>query len=94
MIWPSLPIHHVQSTTHEIAVTNSKASQAEVHIQQEATIPNKDFILTYAVAGEDIRDAVLTHRNGKQGFFTLLLQPPDRVKTDEVTPKELVPRRF
>ena len=42
------------------------------------------------MAGEDIRDAVLTHRNGKNGFFTLLLQPPDRVKTDEVTPKELV----
>lgn len=85
-----VPIHHVQSKTHEIAVTNSKASQSEVQLQREATIPNKDFILTYAVAGRDIRDAVLTHRNGKNGFFTLLLQPPDRVKTDEVTPKELV----
>jgi Ca-activated chloride channel family protein len=85
-----VPIHHVQSTTHEIAVTNSKASQAEVQLTQEATIPNKDFILTYAVAGEDIHDAVLTHRNGENGFFTLLLQPPDRVKIDEVTPKELV----
>lgn len=85
-----VPIHHVQSTTHEIAVTNSKGSQAEVHLKQETTIPNKDFILTYAVAGEDIRDAVLTHRNGENGFFTLLLQPPDRVKTDAVTPKELV----
>ncbi len=85
-----VPIHQVQSLTHEIVVTNSKASQAEVHLKEEATIPNKDFILTYAVAGEDIRDAVLTHRNGRNGFFTLLLQPPDRVKTDEVTPKELV----
>ena len=85
-----VPIHHVQSKTHEIAVTNSKASQAEVHLQRETTIPNKDFILTYAVAGEDIRDAVLTHRNGKNGFFTFLLHPPDRVKTDEVTAKELV----
>jgi len=85
-----VPIHKVQSTTHEIVVTNSKASQAEVHLKEEATIPNRDFILTYAVAGEEIRDTVLTHRNGNHGFFTLLLQPPDRVKTDEVTPKELV----
>ncbi len=85
-----VPIHHVQSTTHEIAVTNLKSSQAEVHLKEEATIPNKDFILTYAVAGKDIRDAVLTHRKGKDGFFTLLLQPPDRVETDNVTPKELV----
>ena len=85
-----VPIRHVQSTTHEILVTNSTESQAEVHLKEKSTIPNKDFILTYAVAGEDIRDAVLTHRKGKDGFFTLLLQPPDRVKTDEVTPKELV----
>ncbi|MDH3504838.1 MAG: VIT domain-containing protein [Nitrospirota bacterium] len=83
-------IQQVQSKTHDIVVNNSNGSQAEVHLKHEATIPNKDFILTYAVAGEDIHDAVLTHRNGEDGFFTLLLQPPDRVKTDEVTPKELV----
>ncbi len=83
-------IQQVQSATHDIDVSNSQASQSEVHLKQEATIPNKDFILTYAVAGNDIHDAILTHRNGKNGFFTLLLQPPDRVKTDEVTPKELV----
>ncbi len=85
-----VPIHHVQSTTHDIVVNPSKDSPTEVHLEQNATIPNKDFILTYAVAGKDIRDAVLTHRNGKGGVFTLLLQPPDRVKTDQVTPKELV----
>lgn len=85
-----VPIQQVQSATHDIVVHNSKASQAEVHLKQDATIPNKDFILTYAVAGNDIHDAVLTHRKGKNGFFTLLLQPPDRVKTNEVTPKELV----
>ncbi|WNM60434.1 VIT and vWA domain-containing protein [Candidatus Nitrospira neomarina] len=83
-------IKQVHSATHDIDLNNSKASQAEVHLKQEATIPNKDFILTYAVAGNDIHDAVLTHRIGEDGFFTLLLQPPDRVKTDEVTPKELI----
>ena len=83
-------IHDVQSITHDIEVNSSKASQTEISLKRNATIPNKDFILTYKVAGNDIRDAVLTHRNEKGGFFTLLLQPPDRVKTDQVTPKELV----
>ena len=85
-----VPIHQIQSTTHDIVVTHSKISQAGVRLKQDATIPNKDFILTYAVAGEEIHDAVLTHRNGADGFFTLLLHPPDRVNTDQVTPKELV----
>ena len=85
-----VPIQQVTSTTHDVVVTHSKESQAEVHLKEISTIPNKDFILTYAVAGEDIHNAVLTHRNGENGFFTLVLQPPDRVKIDDVTPKELV----
>lgn len=83
-------IQHIRSSSHDIEVTQATSSQAEIHLKQFSTIPNKDFILTYAVAGENIHDAVLTHRNGKDGFLTLLLQPPDRVRTDEVTPKELV----
>jgi Ca-activated chloride channel family protein len=83
-------IQRIRSSSHDIEVTQATSSQAEIHLKQFSTIPNKDFILTYAVAGKDIHDAVLTHRNGKDGFFTLLLQPPDRVRTDEVTPKELV----
>lgn len=85
-----VPIHQIQSTTHDIVVTHSNSSQVGVRLKQDATIPNKDFILTYAVAGEEIHDAVLTHRNGADGFFTLLLHPPDRVNTEQVTPKELV----
>jgi Ca-activated chloride channel family protein len=53
-------------------------------------IPNKDFILRYEVAGKSISDALLTHRSEKGGFFTLILQPPDRVTVSDVTPKELV----
>ncbi|MEJ2231389.1 MAG: VIT and VWA domain-containing protein, partial [Nitrospirales bacterium] len=85
-----VPIQHIQSPSHDIETTQSTTSQADIHLKEFSTIPNKDFILTYTVAGEDIHDAVLIHRNGKDGFFTLLLQPPDRMKTDEVTPKELV----
>ena len=42
------------------------------------------------MAGKKIEDAVLTHRSGKGGFFTLILQPPERVTAADVTPKELV----
>jgi Ca-activated chloride channel family protein len=33
---------------------------------------------------------VLTHHADKGGFFTMILQPPDRVTVEDVTPKELV----
>ena len=88
-----LPLAKVYSPTHDVTVEQGSRSHAVVVLRNEATIPNKDFILTYDVAGGRIEDAILTHRNGhhgKTGFFTLILQPPERVTHDQVTPKELV----
>ena len=85
-----LPLNGIASPSHSISIDSIKPNRAAVRLQTGTTIPNKDFILTYKVAGETIQDALLTHREGNDGFFTLILQPPDRVVQDEVTPKELV----
>ncbi|MDA2910657.1 VIT and VWA domain-containing protein [Nitrospiraceae bacterium AH_259_D15_M11_P09] len=85
-----LPIERLSSSTHDISVERPTDSQAVVRLKDKRVIPNKDFILAYEVAGRKIKDAVLTHQNGSDGFFTLILQPPDRVTPAEVTPKELV----
>ena len=61
-----------------------------MRLTKKADIPNKDFVLNYEVAGKKIEDAVLTHHDGKSGFFTMILQPPERVTVEDVTPKELV----
>ena len=42
------------------------------------------------MAGGTIKDSVLAHWGDEGGFFTLVLQPPDRVRAQDVTPKELV----
>lgn len=88
-----LPLESVQSRTHDVTIEKPTPDRAVVRLKNQATIPNKDFILRYEVAGKKIGDAVLTHRNGQSGqdgFFTLILQPPDRVTPAEVTPKELI----
>jgi Ca-activated chloride channel family protein len=88
-----VPIERLASPSHAVTVERPGADRAVVRLQSKAVIPNKDFILRYDVAGRKIEDAVLTHRNGQPGnagFFTLILQPPDRVSPAEVMPKELV----
>jgi Ca-activated chloride channel family protein len=85
-----LPLATVTSSSHAIEVERLAAGEARVRLARHTTIPNKDFTLTYGVAGRTIQDAVLTHRNGGDGFVTLILQPPDRVNPGEVLSKELV----
>jgi Ca-activated chloride channel homolog len=85
-----VPIVAVNSQSHETEVQQLNEKRAVVRLKDRATIPNKDFLLTYRVAGDNINDAVLTHRSERGGFFTLILQPPQRVAVETVTPKELV----
>jgi len=85
-----VPIVSVNSESHETEVQQINERRALVRLKDRVTIPNKDFLLTYRVAGDAINDAVLTHRSERGGFFTLILQPPQRVAVEDVMPKELV----
>lgn len=85
-----LVIDEVASKTHQVAIDRPGVARARVRLKDQDSIPNKDFILRYDVAGNAIQDALLTHRLDKGGFFTMILQPPDRVTVEDVTPKELI----
>lgn len=76
-----VPVRDIASPSHRINVTRPGAApaagaRASVRIAPADTIPNKDFILRYAVAGQAPAFAVLAHRDGDQGSFFLLAQPP------------------
>jgi Ca-activated chloride channel homolog len=90
MVDAGVPIDGINAKTHEIELERLNAHSAHIRLKDRATIPNKDFILKYDVAGKGIQDALLTHRSGKGGYFTMILQPPERVTAADVTPKELV----
>jgi Ca-activated chloride channel homolog len=85
-----LIVDGLNSKTHQVDVERSSPTRASLKLKEGAAIPNKDFILRYDVSGRAIQDALITHRSDKGGFFTMILQPPDRVTADDVTPKELV----
>ncbi|HEY2963350.1 MAG TPA: VIT domain-containing protein [Pyrinomonadaceae bacterium] len=85
-----VPIQSLNSETHETEIERTGDNAAVVRLKDRATIPNKDFVLKYQVAGNVIDDALLAHRTDRGGFFTLILQPPQRVSAADVMPKELV----
>ncbi|HUR97000.1 MAG TPA: VIT and VWA domain-containing protein [Pyrinomonadaceae bacterium] len=85
-----VPIEEIRSTSHEIQQLNFSPSTAKVTLKNETTIPNKDFVLRYDVTGKKIEDAVIATRGTRGGFFTMVLQPPDKFSSGDVTPKEIV----
>jgi Ca-activated chloride channel homolog len=85
-----VPLIRLQSETHEIEALQPGPGNGILRLKDQATIPNKDFVVKYSVAGNQIEDALLSHRDDKGGFFTFILQPPQRVSAPDVMPKELV----
>lgn len=85
-----VPIDNLKSTLHEVTTERLTSHSSLIKLQSRNEIPNRDFILRYDVAGGKIEDALLTHRGNNGGFFSFILQPPDRVTAAEVTPKEIV----
>lgn len=85
-----LPVSNITSKSHDIDVALTDDRRAHVSLKDSETIPNKDFLLRYEVSGKTIQDAVLNHRSSQGGFFTMVLQPPERVTAEDVMPKELV----
>lgn len=90
MLDAGLPIDDIKGKSHEVELERLNAHSAHVRLKSGTMIPNKDFVLSYNVAGKIIQDALLAHRSDKDGYFTLILQPPDRIVVEDVTPKELV----
>jgi Ca-activated chloride channel family protein len=90
MVDAGVPIDGLSCKSHEVNLTRPGINQAFVQLRNQATIPNKDFILKFDVAGKKITDGVLTHRDAQGGFFSVMLQPPDQVSAADVTSKELV----
>lgn len=73
-----VPIRAIASASHKLRIEHEAGapSRARVTIAASDSIPNKDFILRYAVAGDKPEFAVLSHRDAGKGSFFLLAQPP------------------
>lgn len=85
-----LPLVDLASELHEVEVERPGTSKAIVTLKNRQEIPNRDFILHYRIATTEIGDGVLVHTDKRGAFFTLILQPPQRVLPSHAMPKEML----
>ncbi|MEP6517587.1 VIT domain-containing protein [Microcoleus vaginatus] len=82
-------IGDVRSTSHQIT-TDRSGNIVQVQLANSDTIPNKDLILRYRVAGENTRATVLTQSDQRGGHFATYLIPALNYQTNEIVPKDVV----
>ena len=83
-------VEEIACASHAIRNDSSSPEKVRVQLSELDTIPNKDFVLRFKVAGETIKSALVTHRDERGGFFTLMLYPPADLKQLKRSPMEMV----
>ena len=86
-----VPVKDINIVNHKASLKRIGASGAVAEISPEDLIPNKDFVMKYAVVGEKPEMAVLAHSKGiDQGYFMLMIQPKLDAELAEAPPRETV----
>lgn len=86
-----VPIQDIQIVNHTAEVDRIEASGATAVLSPADSIPNKDFVMKYAVVGKKPEMAVLAHSNGlQQGYFMLMIHPKLDAELAEAPPREIV----
>lgn len=89
-----VPLGDIASSSHRIAIQRGAGAptRARVQIAPDDTIPNKDFVLRYQVAGAAPSFGALAYRGdpGKDGSFVLVAQPPTAAAPAQIAPREIV----
>lgn len=86
-----VPIREVTSALHAILVARPSPSRATVKLRAASEIPNRDFVLRWAVSTDELQSTYLAHRAGSgDGYLSLVLLPPARVTATTAAPKELI----
>jgi Ca-activated chloride channel family protein len=83
-------IEQVSCRNHVITKTFTTPENLIVELSSLDSIPNKDFVLRYKVAGKKLKSALVTHRDKRGGFFTLMLYPPENLSYLKRAPMEMI----
>lgn len=83
-------IEDITSNSHRIKLSHRNGSRATTTLQSDDTIPNKDFVLRWRVAGDTIKANFLTHTDERGGYFTLMVYPPADLGSLKREPMEMI----
>jgi Ca-activated chloride channel family protein len=86
-----LPVKDIACATHQTITNYHRSDAATVTLDPgETSGGNRDFILKYRLAGNQIDGGLILSKGDKENFFLMMVQPPKRVDTEEIPPREYI----
>lgn len=86
-----IALQEIVCTSHETDVIWKSESVATILlVAPEDFGGNRDFIVRYRLAGQEIASGLLLFEGQEENFFLLMVQPPERIKPADIPPREYI----
>lgn len=86
-----MPIKELASTSHKVNTAFNGPANAKVTLDRsEKSGGNKDYILRWRLAGDQVQSGLLLYEGEKENFFLCMLQPPKKVKSAQIPGREYI----
>lgn len=86
-----VPIRDLECKTHEMISEWDGQSIARLRLNNSDQFQgNRDFVLRYRLAGEQIASGLILYQGEGENFFLYMAQPPKRVEVADIPPREFV----
>jgi Ca-activated chloride channel homolog len=86
-----VPIRELNCPSHNITPQWQNPSVANVTLSDIDTAQgNRDFILRYRLTGDQIASGLILYQGKDENFFLYMAQPPQRVATSDIPPREYI----
>jgi Ca-activated chloride channel homolog len=86
-----MDIEKVTCPSHRTDIRFDGPAEATVRLaDEESAGGNRDVILQYRLAGGNIESGLLLYEGEKENFFLLMMQPPERVESARIPPREYI----
>jgi len=85
-----LPVQAMASPSHQLAFDGIGGRTVRAELMSAAEHADRDFVLEYRLAGTEIASGVLVHEGRDENFFLAMIEPPARVPSAAIVPREYV----
>jgi Ca-activated chloride channel family protein len=86
-----VPIQNFNCPSHTVYPQWASPNTAQVTFDDANPFQaNQDFVLRYRLAGNQINSGLLLFQGQDENFFLYMAQPPERVATDDIPPREYI----
>ena len=86
-----VPIRDFSCPSHQVVPKWEGTSRLRLGLaDSERFSGNRDFILRYRLSGDEVSSGLLLYQGPDENLFLLMAQPPERVRTGEIPPREYI----